>query len=137
MDRVDSNTRSYIMSQIKGRDTKPEMTVRRYLHGLGLRFRLHDRSLPGQPDLVLKSRRVAVFVHGCFWHAHRNCPRAHLPSSRSEYWQLKFDRNVARDRKVARRLRGLGWHVFVIWECKMTNRSLAGLYRRICKVPKV
>lgn len=106
-----------MMSGIRGRDTKPEMTVRRYLHGCGLRYRLHDRSLPGAPDLVFRKFRVVVMVHGCFWHQHQNCQYATTPKNNSEFWQTKFAGNVERDKRSIERLVATGWRVIVLWEC--------------------
>ena len=105
------------MSGIRGRDTKPEMIVRRYLHGRGLRFRLHDRRLPGIPDLVFRKFRVVVMVHGCFWHRHAGCRFATTPKSNWEFWQTKFAGNVARDTRSIERLVATGWRVIVLWEC--------------------
>lgn len=131
MDRLTPEARSRLMSQIKGKDTKPEMAVRSYLHARGLRYRLHDRSLPGKPDLVFKSRKVVIFVHGCFWHGHIGCKQAHIPKSREEYWRTKIETNAARDRRSIRRLRSLGWHVFVVWECRICEKRLRRLYCQI------
>ena len=107
-----------MMSSIHGSNTQPELRVRRYLHAVGLRFRLHDRSLPGRPDLTLPARRVAIFVHGCFWHQHPGCDFATVPATRPEFWQAKFAANKARDSAVVDRLTALGWQVFTIWECQ-------------------
>jgi DNA mismatch endonuclease (patch repair protein) len=106
------------MSRITGKNTKPEMVVRRIAHALGLRFRLHRRDLPGRPDLVLPRHRLAVFVHGCFWHRHKACKLASTPKTRVEFWQTKFDANVARDDSAVKQLAALGWHVLVLWECE-------------------
>jgi DNA mismatch endonuclease (patch repair protein) len=106
-----------MMSSIKGRNTSPEMAVRKYLHAAGLRFRLHSDRLPGRPDIVLPSFKVAIFVHGCFWHRHEGCAFATTPASNSEFWQRKFDANVARDAKCIRLLGELGWTPLVFWEC--------------------
>lgn len=106
------------MSRVRGRDTKPEMIVRRMLHGMGYRFRLHRRDLPGSPDIVLPSRQIAIFVHGCFWHRHPGCRLASMPRTRTEFWEGKFARNVARDEADVLRLQELGWQVIVIWECE-------------------
>ena len=102
----------------RGKDTKPELTLRRALHGMGYRFRLHRRDLPGTPDIVLPRHRAAIQVHGCFWHQHLGCDRAHMPKSRQEYWGPKLARNVARDRDNERRLVEAGWRVLVVWECE-------------------
>lgn len=112
-----SEERSAIMRAVPGKDSKPEMVVRRALHRLGYRFRLHRSDLPGTPDIVLAKRRVAIFVHGCFWHRHTGCRLASSPRTRVEFWQTKFDRNVQRDAIVAQKLDALGWRVLVIWEC--------------------
>ncbi|WP_279595757.1 very short patch repair endonuclease [Methylobacterium sp. J-090] len=111
-------SRSALMGRIKGKDTKPEMIVRRLAHRLGYRFRLHRRDLPGSPDLVFPSRRKVVFVHGCFWHRHPGCRRASTPSTRRTFWQAKFDRNVERDIRQEIELMAAGWEVLVIWECE-------------------
>ncbi|MGQ7959903.1 very short patch repair endonuclease [Pseudomonas sp. SP16.1] len=134
MDRLTPEARSRLMSQIKGQDTKPEMAVRLYLHARGLRYRLHDRRLVGKPDLVFKSRKVVVFVHGCFWHGHPGCRKARVPKTREAFWRNKIETNSARDRRSIRQLRALGWHVFVVWECRISERRLAQLYRQIVGV---
>lgn len=106
------------MSRVRGKDTSPEMRVRRAAHALGLRYRLHKKELPGRPDLVFPKHRVALFVHGCFWHRHKGCPKASMPKSSVEFWQSKFDANVARDARVEAVLEALGWRVATIWECQ-------------------
>lgn len=106
------------MSRIKGKDTKPEMLIRRGLHARGLRYRLHDRSLPGRPDLVFPKYHTTVFIHGCFWHAH-GCALSKLPATRQDFWQTKLAANAARDRKAIDRLQAEGWRVLVIWECAL------------------
>lgn len=116
------------MSGIRRKDTKPEMTVRKALFAAGFRFRLHRRDLPGAPDVVLPSRRIAIFVHGCFWHRHEGCRLAAVPSTRPEFWTTKLEGNALRDRRNIERLRGLGWRVLVVWECAIRDRgTLAGL----------
>ena len=129
MDRLSKKKRSWNMSRIHGRDTGPERAVRSILHRLGYRFRLHSRSLPGRPDVVLPKYETAVFVHGCFWHRHSRCPFAYTPKSRTEFWSKKFADNVARDRRAARTLRALGWRVLVVWECEL--RDAQGLAQRL------
>lgn len=129
-DVVDRATRSRMMSGIRGRDTKPEKQVRSFLHRAGLRFRLHA-ALPGKPDLVFPKHRAVVFVHGCFWHRHAGCRYATTPSSNAGFWQTKFDANVARDKRVTRQLRREGWRVFVVWSCRITDRSMQSLVRKI------
>ena len=116
MDNTDPATRSAVMSRIRSRDTKPEMAVRRALHAAGLRYRLHRKDLPGRPDLVFPSRRVALFVHGCFWHQH-GCHLSHAPASRLEYWGPKLRRNKERDAENTAALEAAGWTVMQIWEC--------------------
>lgn len=105
------------MSSIRGRDTKPELIVRRYLHRAGLRFRLHDRSLPGSPDLVFPRFGVVVFVHGCYWHRHKGCKYATTPTSNREFWLNKLSGNAERDRTNIARLTACRWRVIIIWEC--------------------
>ena len=118
------------MSRIRGKDTKPEMRVRRLVHGLGYRYRLHARELPGHPDLVFRPRRKAIFVHGCFWHRHAGCSANHIPKTRTQYWRAKLDGNVERDRRNEAALRAEGWGVLVIWECE-TKGDAHHLARRI------
>jgi DNA mismatch endonuclease (patch repair protein) len=109
------------MSRIRGADTKPELVVRRLIHALGLRFRLHRRDLPGSPDLVLPRHRTAVFVHGCFWHRHAGCRNCTTPTRNQDFWLDKFRRNVERDSRKSRELRRLGWRVLTVWECETQN----------------
>ena len=121
MDKLTRKQRSRRMSLVRHKDTKPEMTVRRLVHALGYRYRLHVNTLPGCPDLVFPFRRAVIFVHGCFWHQHR-CPRGdRMPKSRQEYWRPKLRGNKARDKKHLRSLRGHGWRVCIIWECQTAN----------------
>lgn len=119
MDVVDAATRSRMMKGIRSRDTQPEMHVRKYLHAHGFRYRLHARDLPGSPDLVLPKYRVAIFVHGCFWHRHEGCKYATAPVSNAERWQLKFNANIERDARKESMLRAAGWRVMVVWECEL------------------
>ena len=131
-DVVDARTRSRMMSGIRGKDTRPELLVRRELHRLGFRFRLHSSRLPGKPDLVLRKHCAVVFVHGCYWHRHEGCRYATIPATRQEFWLEKFEANVRRDRLNQAALRAAGWRVFVIWECVLRRegneaaRQLAG-----------
>jgi DNA mismatch endonuclease, patch repair protein len=118
-DSLTSERRSWNMSRIRGRDTAPEVRLRSLLHRAGYRFRLHDRKLPGRPDIVLPKYRAMIFVHGCFWHRHEGCINATTPSTRPEFWNAKFEGNVARDRTNAERLSDLGWQVIVVWECDL------------------
>ena len=106
------------MSQIRSENTKPEIAVRRILHFLGYRFRLHRRDLPGKPDIVLPKYKTVIFVHGCFWHRHKNCRYSYNPKSRIEFWQDKFAANIERDKQSAADLKMLGWQQLVIWECE-------------------
>lgn len=110
--------RSSIMSAVRSRDTIPEKLVRTALHHLGYRFRLHDKSLPGSPDIVLRKHQAVVLVHGCFWHGHKGCRRAARPSSNVKFWGKKIDGNMARDTRVKRQLWRLGWRVLTIWQCQ-------------------
>ena len=105
------------MARVRSRNTAPEMRVRKVAHAAGLRFRLHRRDLPGSPDLVLPKYKIAVFVHGCFWHRHPNCSRATTPANRAEFWNQKFSKNIARDQAAITALTNLGWRPVVIWEC--------------------
>lgn len=121
-----------MMAGIRGRDTLPEMRVRRFLHAAGLRFRLHSRRLPGRPDVVLPRYKAAVFVHGCFWHRHPGCPYATTPSTRETFWSSKFEANVARDARNANDARVAGWTPLVIWECETAREeALDALFWRI------
>jgi len=134
VDIVDPATRSRMMSGIRGRDTKPERLVRRLLHREGFRFRLDSgKTLPGRPDVVLPSRNILIFVHGCFWHRHPDCRFAYNPKSNPEFWQEKFQQNVRRDELVIRTLKSRGWKVRVIWACQISEsriRRLADSMRR-------
>lgn len=116
-DVVDCSTRSRMMRAIKGRDTKPELALRKYLHARGYRFRLHRRDLPGSPDLVLPRHGLAIFVHGCFWHRHTSCFYATTPGTRTSFWEAKFEANVRRDQKAYEGLIQQGWRILVVWEC--------------------
>ena len=123
MDIVDSQRRSEMMAGIKGRDTTPEIVVRRIAHGLGFRFRLYRKDLPGRPDISFPRHRVVVFVHGCFWHRHDGCRYAYTPKTRVRFWTEKFSQNVARDRRNDELLHNLGWRVHVIWECETRDKT--------------
>lgn len=116
-DRISTEHRSWNMSRIRGKDTRPEILVRSVLHRMGYRFRLHCSALPGKPDIILPKHRIAVFVHGCFWHRH-GCKFSYTPKTRKEFWQRKFKRNVARHEEVCHDLRVLGWRVVTVWECE-------------------
>ncbi len=129
MDDLTPEKRSWNMSRIRGRDTKPELLVRSLLHRLGYRFRLHCRDLPGTPDIVLPKYRTVIFVHGCFWHRHPGCRYAYTPKSRVEFWKDKFTANVDRDARTRRALEQAGWQVLIVWECEL--RDMAGLSDRL------
>lgn len=119
VDVVDPIKRSSMMAGIRGRDTKPEMILRRALHALGFRYRLHARKLPGKPDLVFPKFGAVVFVNGCFWHRHEGCHFASNPATRPDFWKRKFDENVARDRRNVLALTESGWRVAIVWECAL------------------
>lgn len=123
MDTFTKNDRSDIMRKVKSCDTRPELAVRSLLHSMGYRFRLHRRALPGTPDIVLPKYKTVVFVHGCFWHRHRDCKRATSPASHREYWLPKFNKTKQRDRKNQEALRELGWQVVVVWECQVKDTA--------------
>lgn len=134
-DRIDSASRSWNMSRVRSRDTVPELVVRRALHAAGYRFRLHRRDLPGCPDIVLVRRRVAIFVNGCFWHQHEDCPKAALPVQNRTFWKKKLAANRQRDARNDAALVKLGWTVVVIWECELKadmRATIADIKRAIC-----
>ncbi len=124
-DIVDAKTRSRMMAGIRGKNTTPEVRLRKALHGAGFRFRLHSAKLPGRPDIVLPKFRAAVFVHGCFWHRHEGCRNASVPKSNAEFWEDKFARNVERDTANVAGLHAVGWRVAIIWECAIRKRGEA------------
>ncbi len=123
MDTVTPETRSRMMAGIHGKDTHPEMTVRRFLHSRGFRYRLHCKSLAGKPDIVLPRYRLCILIHGCFWHRHTGCKLTTTPKTRQEFWLKKFRDNQRRDEESKRALRMAGWRVFVIWECGLKSRT--------------
>ena len=126
MDTRTAEQRRRIMQAVKSRDTGPEMVVRRLLHSLGYRYRVHRKDLPGKPDVAFLSRRKAIFVHGCFWHGH-GCPKGRLPKSRLDYWEPKLNANKERDRRKEKELRSMGWDVLTIWQCETADlEALAG-----------
>jgi DNA mismatch endonuclease (patch repair protein) len=131
--------RSAQMARVRGRDTKPEMRVRRALHAAGLRYRLHDKKLPGRPDIVLPARRVAVFVHGCFWHRHPDpdCKLARLPKTRLDFWIPKLEGNRARDERKKAEIEAIGWTVIEVWECQINPAGLRELAEDIKAMPLV
>ena len=128
-------TRSYNMSRIKGKDTKPEVLVRKYLFSKGLRFRKNDKRYPGHPDIVLPKYKTIIFVHGCFWHFHENCRYAVMPSSNVDFWKKKLNGNRLRDERNKKALTEMGWNVIVVWECQLKkdkhDQTLENLYLKI------
>jgi DNA mismatch endonuclease, patch repair protein len=131
-DTISTEHRSWNMSRIRGKDTEPEKRVRSLLHRMGYRFRLHDRTLPGRPDIVLRSYRTVIFVHGCFWHRHPGCPYAYSPKTRVEFWEGKFAQNVVRDQDAQASLSLAGWRVVTVWECETRDLVvLAGRLREL------
>ena len=116
--------RSDNMRRIKGRNTRPELTLRRHLHRAGLRYRLHAADLPGRPDIVFPTRKAVIFVHGCFWHRHEGCHWCSTPASNAAFWKAKFERNIARDTEVRDALHAAGWRVAVVWECGLRSAYL-------------
>ncbi len=120
------------MSRIRSKDTKPEIIVRSMLHKAGYRFRLHVKNLPGKPDIVLPKYKTVIFVHGCFWHRHKGCKYATTPSTNKKFWQEKFTRNIANDKKHQRELKKLGWKVIAVWSCELKTPDK--IFRRLEKV---
>ena len=123
-DNVSPEVRSRTMARVKSKGMKPEMQVRRLLHGLGYRYRLHRKDLPGKPDLVFPSRRKVVFVNGCFWHNHEGCGRVRIPNTNRAYWVSKLERNSRRDKVNIDHLNSEGWDVMVVWECQLKDMEL-------------
>jgi DNA mismatch endonuclease, patch repair protein len=124
VDIISRQRRSTLMSRIRSKNTKPEIIVRKLVHSLGYRFRLHVKELPGCPDIVFPSRKKIIMVHGCFWHRHK-CSNAFFPKTRAAFWGHKFDSNVKRDQRVRRKLAGGGWKILVIWECQTELERLS------------
>ena len=122
-DSLTKEKRSWNMSRITGKNTKPEILLRSLLHREGFRFRLHDERLPGKPDIVLPRYRTVIFVNGCFWHRHKNCKYAYTPKSRQEFWLNKFEETVRRDQKKQEILNNMGWQVLAVWECELKEDS--------------
>jgi len=130
VDTLTPKQRSERMSRVRSKDTKPELLVRRIVHGMGYRYRLHVRDLPGYPDLVFPSRGKIIFVHGCFWHRHGTCRLTRWPKSKLKFWRPKLEQNQNRDRIVKGELRKMGWRVLVVWECQLTQtKTLAARLR--------
>ena len=128
-------TRSYNMSQIKATNTKPELLVRKFLHAQGFRYKLHDKTLPGKPDIVLPGYKTIIFIHGCFWHGHTNCKYYVVPKTRTQWWLNKINTNKANDAKVIKALKKDGWKVITVWECKLKpakiEKTLNSLLKKI------
>ncbi len=124
VDVFDKNKRSYIMSRVRSKNTKPEELVRKYLFSKGLRYRKNEKRLPGCPDIVLPKYKTVIFVHGCFWHRHEGCKYCTTPSSNVDFWLKKFKMNKERDLKVQKQLEDLGWRIIVIWECQIKKKSV-------------
>jgi DNA mismatch endonuclease (patch repair protein) len=133
VDRLSKEARSWLMSRIRSKNTKPEIIVRSLLHRLGFRFRIHGRNLPGKPDIVLPKYLCAIFVHGCFWHKHVGCKYAYTPESRKEYWKPKIENNIKRDERNRSALEKAGWKVIIIWECE-TKKNIEELTCRLSKI---
>ena len=135
VDKFSKETRSYVMSRIRGKDTKPEILVRSYLFSRGLRFRKNDKRYPGKPDIVLPKYNTVVFVHGCFWHQHEGCKYATMPKSNVDFWRKKFERNKERDERNQKELEDMGWNVITVWECQLKKdkceETLEKLYDEI------
>ena len=121
-DRISRKKRSWNMSQIKGKNTKPELTVRKYLYHRGFRYRLHNKNLIGKPDISIKKYKIAIFINGCYWHRH-GCKMTTTPKTNTDFWKNKFKENVKRDKKNYKTLKELGWHVIIIWECEVNKRE--------------
>jgi DNA mismatch endonuclease (patch repair protein) len=124
VDKISKQHRSWNMSRIKNRDTGPEMLVRKKLHEMGYRFRLHRKDLPGKPDIVLPKHKTIIFVHGCFWHRHPGCKYAYTPKTRAEFWSDKFENNTKRDQNSQAKLKEAGWQVGIIWECETIDPEI-------------
>ena len=118
-----SEQRSRNMSAIKSKNTKPEIAVRKLLHSMGYRFRLHRKDLPGSPDIVLPKYKTVIFVHGCFWHRHKNCMYASTPKTRQEFWEAKFRENINRDKLNQENLSSKGWKIIIVWECEIKDQD--------------
>ena len=127
-DTVDKKTRSRIMSSVQGKNTQPEKVVRSLLHRMGYRFSLHNKHLPGKPDICLRKYKTVIFVHGCFWHRHKGCRYATTPSSNVSFWNEKFERNVSRDAQNRKDLKKLGWQIIIVWGCSI--KSIEKLSKR-------
>jgi DNA mismatch endonuclease (patch repair protein) len=131
--------RSDVMSKIRAKNTKPELLVRKFLFSKGLRYRLHQSSLPGKPDIILKKYHAVIFVNGCFWHGHSNCNKSTLPTSNAAFWRKKIQSNMERDKNTKHSLKKLGWTIFIIWECDIKNKegfskAMNGLLKKLSNI---
>jgi DNA mismatch endonuclease (patch repair protein) len=131
MDTFDREKRSEIMKKISGKNTYPEMVVRKMLHRMGYRYRLHRTDLPGKPDIVLPKYKKIILIHGCFWHGHEGCKRSKLPDTNRDFWRKKISKNMERDRYVIEELKRLGWSVLTIWNCEIRNKNLKKLEEKL------
>lgn len=129
----DKETRSYNMSRIKGKDTKPEMLVRKFLHANGYRYRLHVKDLPGKPDIVLSKYKTVIFVHGCFWHGHKGCKYFTIPKTKSDWWEAKINGNIENDVKAERILKKNGWRIITIWTCELKPKKVEAQLNKLLK----
>ena len=123
VDNLTPEKRSWNMSRIRSKDTRPEKTVRSLLHSLGYRFRIHNKNLPGKPDIVLPKYNALIFIHGCYWHQHKNCKYASKPKTNKDYWTKKLKANVSRDREVLQKLKLTDWKVLIVWECSLKKKE--------------
>jgi DNA mismatch endonuclease (patch repair protein) len=134
-DTVSKARRSEIMSNVKGKHTKPEIIVRKFLHSKGFRFRIHDKKLPGKPDIKLTKYQTVILVNGCFWHGHEGCKIYVMPKTNTDFWQNKIDKNVSRDNLIINNLKSLGWNVIIVWECSLRKtkreKTLSNLVEKI------
>ena len=122
-DNLTKEQRSFNMSRVRGKDTKPEKLVRSLVHSLGFRFRKHVKELPGKPDIVLPKYKSVIQIHGCFWHQHKNCEKSHLPKSNVDYWKDKLSKNIKRDKTNYKKLSDCGWSILIIWECEVKKND--------------
>ena len=136
-DRLSPEKRSWNMSRIKGKDTKPEIAVRKYLFSKGFRFRKNDKRYPGKPDIVLPKYHTVIFIHGCFWHRHAGCKQATMPKTRTEFWEMKFGQNVENDAKHKQQLEEIGFKVIIIWECEIEKKFDATMEKLVSELKGV
>jgi DNA mismatch endonuclease (patch repair protein) len=129
----DKKTRSYNMSMIRSKNTRPEMLVRKFLHAQGFRYRLHDKKLPGKPDIILPKYKTVIFIHGCFWHGHKGCKFFVVPKTRTQWWLDKIGVNTTNDMKAAKALRKDGWRIINLWECNLKPKKFKRTYSRLLK----